>query len=112
LVLALAAGPSSRDALVAHLGIGLRTLYRELELLRRCGARVEFRGREGYVLLSAPDRAEARLPCPDPQLTLADLAELAGGPGPAAHRLAELRSSLLELSQRPPKPRRAHRPSP
>jgi biotin operon repressor len=111
LILALGAGTPTREELMAHLGIGLRTLYRELELLRRCGIRVKLSGRRGYVLETPSDRALGQLPCPDPQLCLADLDELTAGSGPAARHLDELRRTLLGLSGRQPKPRRSRKAS-
>ena len=78
-----------RDTVLATLGIGLRTFYRELELLGRCGVKVQHKDKS-YVLLSTAEQAEGRLPFPDPQLSFAEMAELSKHPGDAAKRLAEL----------------------
>jgi hypothetical protein len=105
LVGALAQGGRTRDELLAGLGLGLRTFYRELELLRRVGVRVRL-VQKHYVLTGTPEEAEGRLPFPDPELSFAEMGELAKYPGPAAQRLA----AMLEQVTREPvplKPRRA-----
>ena len=89
LVSLLGAGPQGREALLAALGIGLRTFYRELELLRRRGVKVRLVQKQ-YVLQGTVLQAEGRLPFPDPQLSFAEMAELARCPGDAARRLAEI----------------------
>jgi predicted DNA-binding transcriptional regulator YafY len=102
LVVTLAGGEKAREDLLAELGTGLRTFYRELELLRRCGVKIRLERRR-YRLVGTAQEAEGRLPFPDPQLSFAELAELAQGPGPAARRLAELFESVIGQS-RPPAP--------
>lgn len=83
----------TRAELQAEVGIGLRTFYRELELLRRCGIKV--RQSDGlYCLKTSISEAEGHLPFPDPQLTFAEMAELASGQGPAATRLGSLLESV------------------
>ena len=94
LVTILAEGPQARGALLARLDLGLRTFYRELELLKRCGVRVRLIKKQ-YTLVSTAEEAEGRLPFPDPQLSFAEMAELAQGPGEAARRLAELLRSVV-----------------
>jgi predicted DNA-binding transcriptional regulator YafY len=94
LVKYLAAAPRPRDAILAELGIGLRTFYRELELLNRCGVKVRLSDKS-YTLLSTADQAEGRLPFPDPQLSFAEMAELARLPGEAAKRLARMLESVV-----------------
>ena len=85
----LAESPHSREQVLSALGIGLRTFYRELELLKRCAVKVQFKDKV-YVLQGTADQAEGRLPFPDPQLSFAEMAELSRYPGPAAQRLAEM----------------------
>ncbi len=93
MVVFLAEGPQSRDAILKAVGLGLRTFYRELGLLRRAGVRI--RQRDGrYWLGQSTAAAEAVLPVPDPQLSLAELMELARGEGPAARRLAGLLTAV------------------
>ena len=89
LVSILAQEPRTREGLLTELGIGLRTFYRELELLKRCGVRVRLT-RKTYSLLATADDAEGRLPFPDPQLSFAEMAELSRYPGAAAQRLSQL----------------------
>lgn len=99
----------SREELLAELGTGPRTFYRELEMLRRCGVKVRLERRR-YRLMGTLQEAEGRLPFPDPQLSFAELAELAVGTGPAAKRLADLFESVVQQSRSPVTParRRGH----
>lgn len=99
LVKLLVESPSSRESLLSELAIGLRTFYRELVLLKRCGIKVELKGKT-YLLRSTAEEAEGGLPFPDPQLSFAEMAELSRGMGPAARRLAELLGSVID----PPAP--------
>ena len=75
----LAEGPRTRDAILSRLGIGLRTFYRELDLLKRCGVKVRYRAKQ-YTLFATAVQAEGRLPFPDPQLSFAEMAQLAACP--------------------------------
>jgi predicted DNA-binding transcriptional regulator YafY len=93
----LAETPRNRIAILSELRIGLRTFYRELELLKRCGVKVRYKTKL-YLLLATPEQAEGRLPFPDPQLSFAEMAELARCDCPAGNRLAEL---LAAVTQRP-----------
>ena len=79
LVWYLAETPRSRDQILSHLKIGLRTFYRELELLKRCGVKVRHQSKL-YTLLATAEQAEGRLPFPDPLLSFAEMAELAACP--------------------------------
>ncbi len=94
LVMLLAERPRTRDQVLSALGIGLRTFYRELELLNRCGVKVQHKNK-AYTLLATAAQAEGRLPFPDPQLSFAEMAELARCPGEAAKRLAEMFQSVI-----------------
>jgi predicted DNA-binding transcriptional regulator YafY len=100
LVTMLEAAATSREALLDRLEVGLRTFYRELDLLKKCGIKVKRDGKS-YLLRSTMADAEARLPFPDPQLSFAEMAELTRLPGEAAKRLAEIYQSVIELP--PPK---------
>ncbi len=95
-------GPTVRETLLDRLTIGLRTFYRELDLLKRCGIKVR-RGGKTYQLRSTMAEAEGRLPFPDPQLSFAEMAELTGHPGEAAKRLAEIYRSVVQPPSPPPK---------
>jgi predicted DNA-binding transcriptional regulator YafY len=114
LVNLLAAGPRPRMGLLDDLGIGLRTFYRELELLRRCGLRVKLDGKV-YRMRGDAETAYGVLPFPDPQLSFAEMAELSGGTGPAAQRLAALLDGVRqagsgEAAAAPVRPSRKRRP--
>ena len=102
LVMLLAEQPLAREQMLAALGIGLRTFYRELELLKRCGVKVHQK-QKAYTLHGTAEQAEGRLPFPDPQLSFAEMAELAKHPGPAAQRLSEMLQSVIH--QPPPQKR-------
>ncbi len=80
----LGKGPQTRAALARHLRLDVRGFYRDLELLRAAGIAVGLETRR-YVLEQPLDQALARLPFPDPHLTLGEAQQLAKGRG-AAHR--------------------------
>src|SRR5690349_12802082 len=75
LVMLLAEKPRGREQVLSTLAIGLRTFYRELELLKRCGVKVQQKDKS-YALQGTSEQAEGRLPFPDPQLSFAEMAEL------------------------------------
>ncbi len=107
LVTLLGESPSSREALLGKLSIGLRTFYRELVLLKQCGIKVVLKGKT-YTLKSSTEVAGGGLPFPDPQLSFAEMAELSRGTGPAARRLALLLESVIH----PPAPSKRKRRAP
>jgi hypothetical protein len=94
LVKLLSQGPRTRSAVLGALAIGLRTFYRELELLHRCGVKIQQKNKL-YTLISTAAQAEGRLPFPDPQLSFAEMEELARSPGEAGKRLAALLDSVI-----------------
>jgi hypothetical protein len=108
LVALLGERPRDRESLLSGLGIGLRTFYRELDLLRRCGIKVQ-RADRAYNLKSTAEDAQGRLPFPDPQLSFAEMIELARYEGEAARRLAALLESVVNPP--PPKPKRGKKKS-
>ncbi len=108
LVAVLASGSKSRELLLETLGIGLRTFYRELELLKKCGIKVRLEHRS-YVLKTTAQDAEGRLPFPDPQLSFAEMAELSRLPGEVAQRLAALLASVVGEAEIPLKPKKSGR---
>ena len=89
--------------ILSELRIGLRTFYRELELLKKCGVKVRHRHKL-YHLVPTADEALGRLPFPDPQLSFAEMAELAACDCAAGRRLAELLAAVVNQPE-PPKPR-------
>ena len=105
LVTMLQAEATSREALLERLAIGLRTFYRELDLLKKCGIKVKREGKT-YILRSTMAEAEARLPFPDPQLSFAEMAELAKLSGEAARRLDEIYKGVVD----PPAPKAKAKP--
>jgi predicted DNA-binding transcriptional regulator YafY len=108
LVRFLANSPSNRVSILSDLRIGLRTFYRELELLKRCGVKVRHKNKL-YDLVPTAAEALGRLPFPDPQLSFAEMAELAQCPSPAGKRLAELLALVINQSE-PPRNRAGKKP--
>jgi hypothetical protein len=105
LVTFLAKSPRSRTDILSHLRIGLRTFYRELDFLKRCGVRIRHQNKL-YHLLPTAEEAEGRLPFPDPQLSFAEMSELARCDCPAGRRMAELLASVVQPEEPVRKPRR------
>jgi len=93
LISLLGASPCTRDVVLTELGIGLRTFYRELELLARCGVKVHHKDKR-YTLTATVEQAEGRLPFPDPQLSFSEMADLARCDCDSARRLARLLASV------------------
>ena len=75
-----------RDDLRDKLGVDLRGFYRDLELLRQLGIGITSEG-DRYRLAGALDDALARLPFPDPGLSLRDALQLAHGRTDAHRKL-------------------------
>jgi predicted DNA-binding transcriptional regulator YafY len=89
----LAAGPQTRARLTRSLKLDMRGFYRDLELLRKAGITIALtEGR--YALAEDVEDALARLPFPDPLLTLGEALQLARG-RTAAHR--KLRGQIEQL---------------
>ena len=109
LVTVLAAEARGREDLLETLGIGLRTFYRELELLKRCGIKIRLND-QVYVLQTTAEVAEGRLPFPDPQLSFAEMAELAQGTSGASKRLGEMLRSVTTHNEESRGPGRILRP--
>jgi len=80
----LGKGPQIREKLTRRLHLDVRGFYRDLKLLRAAGILVQLRDRR-YSLRETVDRAVARLPFPDPVLSLGEARLLARG-RTAAHR--------------------------
>lgn len=106
LVRLLGERPRPREEILKSLDIGLRTFYRELDLLRRCGVRVRHKERL-YGLATESADPGGRLPFPDPQLSFAEIAELARCDCASGRRLASLLASITDQDGRlPPSSRR------
>jgi predicted DNA-binding transcriptional regulator YafY len=86
-------GSQTRATLIRHLRLDVRGFYRDLELLRAAGIAVTLRDRR-YTLDEDVDEAIARLPFPDPHLTLGEARQLAKG-RTAAHR--KLQAQVREV---------------
>jgi hypothetical protein len=90
---------------LSELRIGLRTFYRELDLLNRCGVKIRHKAKL-YSLLPTAQEAEGRLPFPDPQLSFAEMSELSECDCQAGRRLAGLLAAVInqpdpEIKKRP-----------
>ncbi|HYV39941.1 MAG TPA: hypothetical protein VE988_29915 [Gemmataceae bacterium] len=80
----LARKPRGRDALADALSLAIRGFYRDLEALKVANIDVELRDGT-YHLVGKFAQAVARLPFPDPGLTLGEATQLARGRS-GAHR--------------------------
>jgi predicted DNA-binding transcriptional regulator YafY len=89
LVKFLGAGPATRETLARRLRLDVRGFYRDLELLRAAGIDVSVTGGR-YSLTAGGAAALARLPFPDPHLSLGEAQALAKGRSAAHRKLAEL----------------------
>jgi predicted DNA-binding transcriptional regulator YafY len=88
LVRLLGAGPQTLATLTRRLRLDVRGFYRDLELLRAAGISVSLQ-QQRYRLVDRLADALARLPMPDPGLTLGEAQELAKGRTAAHRRLKE-----------------------
>src|SRR3954470_7817104 len=86
--------PRTREALAKQLSLDLRGFYRDLDLLRSSGVAVTLEKGQ-YGLGTGLDKARAKLPFPDPLLTLGDMRTLSRGKS-AAHR--KLREHLDKIT--------------
>jgi predicted DNA-binding transcriptional regulator YafY len=84
----LGGGPQKREILVRRLGLGVRGFYRDLDTLRKAGVEVTLAGGR-YTLQGDAAEAAARLPFPDPVLTLGEARQLARGRTTAHRKLAD-----------------------
>lgn len=95
LVSYLGEGPKTRERLTTHLGLDVRGFYRDLEVLRAFGVEVVLSGGQ-YSLAGSQEEALARLPYPDPHLTLGELQQLAKGRTEAHRKIREQIEQLLK----------------
>jgi hypothetical protein len=80
--------PRTRDELRRRLKLDLRGFYRDLELLRSAGIELDLVQRR-YSLSEPVADVLARLPFPDPRLTLGEAMQLAKGRTRAHHKLKD-----------------------
>jgi hypothetical protein len=90
----LGARPLTRDQLMRRLHLDMRGFYRDLELLRGSGISVNLAGSR-YTLEEATADAVARLPFPDPRLTLGEALQLAKGRTRAHRKLKQQIDEIL-----------------
>lgn len=82
-------GALTRAKLIQKLKVDLRGFYRDLEKLREL--RISITMEEGmYHLTETLESASAKLPFPDPKLSLRDALTLAKGSTPAHERLRKV----------------------
>jgi predicted DNA-binding transcriptional regulator YafY len=88
LVNELAKGAHPRAKLIRMGKAGMRTFYRDLNFLLACG--IDVRTQRGeYSLVTALDESLKKLPFPNPNITFADVMELARGSGDGARKLKD-----------------------
>jgi hypothetical protein len=102
MIMILAEGPRAREALTRRLGLDVRGFYRDLELLRDFGVDIGLTER-GYALGESAADALAKLPFPDPLLSLHEAMQLAAGRTGAHKRLKQQIESITGKPSRPPK---------
>ncbi len=91
----LGTGPQTREALIGRLSLDIRGFYRDLVVLRQAGIPVTLQDRS-YTLDEGVDKAVAKLPFPDPHLTLGEAQQLAKG-RTASHR--KLKQQLDQITK-------------
>lgn len=84
----------TRQSLLNKLKVESRGFYRDLELLRSLGIKIHSDG-DRYWLGGTLDDACARLPFPDPGLSLRDALQLANGRGDAHRKLQSRINSFI-----------------
>jgi hypothetical protein len=90
----LGKGPQTRSALMRRLKLDVRGFYRDLVQLRKYGIGVVLEKRR-YRLEEKAEAAIARLPFPDPQLTLGEAMQLARGRTTAHRKLKEQIAAIV-----------------
>ena len=83
----------TRSVLMVKLKTDQRAFYRDLRFLRSLGIEVSAAG-DKYVLDVPLDSARAKLPCPDPGLTMAEAAALSRGNSEAHRKLKRMVESV------------------
>jgi hypothetical protein len=86
--------PQTRDVLTRRLRLNVRGFYRDLELLRSSGITLVLQDRR-YALKEDLDDAVARLPLPDPHLSLGEAMQLAKGRSSAHKKLQEQITAII-----------------
>jgi predicted DNA-binding transcriptional regulator YafY len=91
----LASGPQSRASLIRQLRCDVRSFYRDLKLLREIGFAVPLQEQRYRLDGELTEAVAARMPFPDPDLTLAEAQQLARGNGAAQRKLREQINRIL-----------------
>jgi predicted DNA-binding transcriptional regulator YafY len=86
--------PRERTLLLDKLDVDLRGFYRDVRVLRDLSIDIKNSG-SLYFLNEGADEARAKLPCPDPQLTVAELQVVAKGNTEAHRKLKRLLETIL-----------------
>lgn len=84
----VSASSQTRSTLMQRLRLDIRGFYRDLELLRAAGIELSLVNRR-YSLEQDIEKALARLPFPDPHLTLGEAIQLAKGRTTSHRKLKE-----------------------
>lgn len=85
----------SQSQLQRRLRVGVRTFYRDLNLLRTWGIEIRLQHRKYRLAQSLPDCLK-RLPFPDPELSFAEAQSLAATRTAGGRRLKRLLNALTE----------------
>ncbi len=85
----LAGTAKTRNVLMTKLKTDQRAFYRDLRFLRSFGIEVTAAG-DKYLLDGALESARAKLPCPDPGLTMAEAAQLSRGTSEGHRKLKRM----------------------
>lgn len=95
LVQTLAQHSQTRGQLIRRLRVGMRTFYRDLDLLRECRIDIDLDGQK-YTLRGTLSGVLERLPFPNPELSFAEAALLAKGRSKANQKI---RAMLLAMTR-------------
>jgi predicted DNA-binding transcriptional regulator YafY len=101
----LATAPQTREVLTRRLDLDVRGFYRDLELLREYGVTVALANHR-YTLGESAESALAKLPFPDPHLSLQEAIELSQGRTGAHRKLKGLIETIVGKLPRAKAPRR------
>jgi hypothetical protein len=89
-------GPQTRRILLARLKIEVRGFYRDLEALRGLRIEIAIGSDNRYALPISLDEALARLPFPDPGLSVRDVLQLCTGSTAAHRKLKQAVNAFLQ----------------
>lgn len=85
----LASNSVPRTVILKRLRVGIRSFYRDVDLLRSCGVDIVVKESE-YSLPGDLDTVLDRVPFPDPELSFAEILVLMKGRQTAHHKLRQL----------------------